>query len=75
MTTTTTSAPVPWSRPLEDAVRCRSSGTGLVPMIVLRLLTRDEWDLVRTLGRARAQQILEYWEGSAPRQVPDGTRR
>lgn len=72
----TTLFTIPWSRVLEDAVRCRSTGTGLVPMPVIHLLTAQEWAVVRLLGRTRAAEILERWEREGrPLALPEGTRR
>lgn len=42
----------------EEAVRCRATGVGLVPIEVIRKLTRSEWGRIRMMGQGEAGRLI-----------------
>lgn len=42
----------------EEAVRCRAAGVGLVPIEVIRKLTRSEWSRIRMMGQVEAGRLI-----------------
>ena len=49
----------------EEAVRCRATGVGLVPIGVIRQLTLVEWYRIRIMGQSEARRLVALW-GAEP---------
>ena len=50
-----TAADVDW---LCEAIRCRSSDLGLVPVGLIRRLTKDQWSKIRMMRQAEARRLM-----------------
>lgn len=46
----------------EEAVRCRASGTGLVPIEVIQKLTRAEWARIRVMDQPEARRLVRAFD-------------
>ncbi len=42
----------------EEAVRCRATGIGLVPIEVIRRLSLVEWYKIRVMGQSQARRLV-----------------